>query len=853
MNAAADVPVIGRCVAEKRGVMVWVIDLPEIPSRAEQHRKAREVRQWSSDHLVVFATPSSQLWLWPEQRPSGTGWRLVDHSYRIGQGNDALLQRLERVRFRIKERLTGPQVLERVRQSFNVDKVTKKFYTEFKKHHQALTERIEGIPAHRERDRRWYASVLMNRLMFIYFIQRKGFLGRDPNYLRTRLKQIREISGEHDLHAYYGDLLLPLFHEALGTHPSEQTWADPDVCRIIGQVPYVDGGIFERHDLERDYEIDIPDSAFESLFDFFDQWRWHLDERPTGDHNEINPDILGFIFEQYVNYTEKGRKEKGAYYTKPDVTGYMSISTIVPAVVDRLVDRGLEDPCVLLPGSGNRYLHSVLGYGREVDLPDGDLDPSEFPDPALDIALPGERWCDVTHRRDRYDELLALVNGGGVDDINEAVTANLDLAGLMEDYFSQMPADECEVAFEVLRSLTVCDPTCGSGAFLLSALDVLEPMYTVLLDRASEIADSVARGPAGWSHVPQFLAEAENHPSDRYWLLKTICLNNLYGVDLMGEAAEIAKLRLFLKLVAQLDDVEQIEPLPDLDFNIKSGNLLVGIADLADADRRFSDDLLQLLGIKAAEQAAQNAADAYERFVKDQIADSGTGAVAGKQRLTAQIRGATEQADAALYDMRDEQSGLAAWRLSHNPFHWFAEFPSVWQRGGFDVIIGNPPYIKKKQVSEYTWLGYMTEKCPDLYAVCVERATTLLNPRGRFTMIVMHSLCRNQDAEPLRTHLSQYLTSMWISSYAKRPDLLFAGSADVRNSIIVGSRHGSGGLFVSRCRRWLSEARPWLFPTQEYIRPPNLYFTFGPITDGHLPITRQSQRPSRTWFLNSLP
>ena len=830
MNAAPEVPVMGQCVAEKRGVMVWAIDLPEIPSRAEQHRKARELRQWSPDHLVVFATPSEQLWLWPEQRPSGTGWRLVDHSYRIGQGNDALLQRLDRVRFEIKETLTGPEVLERVRRSFNVDKVTKKFYTEFKKHHQALTKRIEGIPAHRERDRRWYASVLLNRLMFIYFIQRKGFLGQDPNYLRTRLNLMREVSGEDDLHSYFGDLLLPLFHQGLGTHPSEQTWNDPDVCRIIGQVPYVDGGIFERHDLERDYEIQIPDLAFETLFDFFDQWRWHLDERPTGDHNEINPDILGFIFEQYVNYTEKGRKEKGAYYTKPDVTGYMSVSTIIPAVVDRLVERGLEDPCVLLPYSGNRYLHSVLGYGRAVDLPGGDLPPGEHPDPLLDIALPGERWCDVTHRRRRYDELVALVDSGGVTTIDEAVTANLDLAGLMEDYLSQMSANECEIAFEVLRSLTVCDPTCGSGAFLLAALDVLEPMYTVVVDRAREIAASVHSGPAGWQHVPQFVAEARNHPNDRYWLLKTICLNNLYGVDLMGEATEIAKLRLFLKLVAQLDDVTQIEPLPDLDFNIKSGNVLVGIADMDDADRRFSDNLLQRLGLESAQQAAEQASDAYKRFVEEQIADSGTGAVAGKQRLLTQIRAATDQADVALYEMRGEQAGFETWMSSHVPFHWFAEFPSVWENGGFDVILGNPPYINKNHVTGYVWRGYVTDECPDLYAVCVERASTLLNSTGRFTMIVMHSLCFGNRYEPLRYHLSNSFTTIWASSYANIPGCLFAGSAKVRNTILVASHSGDEvRYFTTEVRRWLTDSRPTLLSLTEYTQPDDVLFTSGGI------------------------
>ena len=102
----------------------------------------------------------------------------------------------------------------------------------------------------------------------------------------------------------------------------------------------MNGGIFEPHDLEKTYDIQIKDEAFESLFDFFDAWRWHLDENPTGDPNEINPDILGFIFEQYINFTEAGQKDKGAYYTKPDVTGYMAASTILPALADRFVTAG---------------------------------------------------------------------------------------------------------------------------------------------------------------------------------------------------------------------------------------------------------------------------------------------------------------------------------------------------------------------------------------------------------------------------------------------------------------------------------------------------------------------------------
>ena len=324
-----------------------------------------------------------------------------------------------------------------------------------------------------------------------------------------------------------------------------------------------------------------------------------------------------------------------------------------------------------------------------------------------------------------------------------------------------------------------------------------------------------------------FLDEASAHSSDRYWLLKTICLNNLYGVDLMGEAAEIAKLRLFLKLAAQLDDAMLMEPLPDLDFNIKSGNLLVGIADPDDAQQRFGASLLSAPGLATAEEAAQQAAEAYDAFAAAQLAETADGAFhsstdSGKAQLMAQIDAARNLADGALYDLRDELVGFEQWRESHQPFHWFAEFPSVWRdRGhgrGFDVIIGNPPYVKPSAVDEYTWQGYKTQTCPDLYAVCTERASTLLNDQGRFAMIVMHSICFHKGFKVLRDCLTGIFPSLWVSSYSRIPDGLFSGSARVRNSIIIAARFGSSGLSTSRCRRWLTEGRGSLFGTQQYVR-----------------------------------
>ncbi len=317
---------------------------------------------------------------------------------------------------------------------FNADRVTKSFYREFQKHHKDFVTEVEGIPT--VENRRWYVSVLLNRLMFIYFIQRKRFLDGDPNYLRNRLHSVREQFGEDRFYAFYREFLLPLFHEGLGSPSTD--YSGTEAGNLIGTVPYVNGGIFEPHSLEKIYRIEVPDKAFESLFGFFDDWRWHLDERPTGESNEINPDILGFIFEQYINFTEAGQKEKGAYYTKPDVTGYMASSTILPVLANRFATAGLEEPSVLLSGSGDTYIHDSILHGVDDPLPEGwdsgDIDPSD------DLSLPGERWCDVVHRRERCARLREILSDQGRSwTVDDAVTENLDLRELMVDYLSLNP------------------------------------------------------------------------------------------------------------------------------------------------------------------------------------------------------------------------------------------------------------------------------------------------------------------------------------------------------------------------------------------------------------------------------
>ena len=551
-------------VALKLGVGVWQVETTDITPRATQRRVASELSRYTAERLVVFVEAGEQLWLWPEQSASGVGYRLVDHRYVHGHGNDGLLQRLADAAFTLSEErsLTVLKVLERVRRSFNVDKVTKAFYKEFKKHHDRLTQQIEGIEDFDER--RWYVSVLLNRLMFVYFVQRKRFLDDDPQYLRTRLGLVRDHYSGDDPRAFFGKFLLPLFHQALGS--SAPVYQDPTIARIVGSVPYVNGGIFEIHPLEATNSIAIKDAALEEVLDFLDSYRWHLDERPSGEAKEINPDVLGYIFEQYIN-----QKQQGAYYTKTDVTGYMADVTILAVLVDRLLEAGAEDPLVLLSVDADRYLPESLRHGVDHCAPEG----VRLGDRAAEShGLPGECWAEALDRHNYYKSLRDRLADDSVRTVDEAVTANVALRPLLVDYLRMGDARDTQRAYEVLRSLSICDPTCGSGAFLFAALDLLEELYQAVFDRGEELC---AQEPQDIK-VLRFLSRTARSPSRRYSLLKTICLNNLYGVDLMPEAAEIARLRLFLKLAAQIDDPVRLEPLPDLDFNVKSGNLLVGMA-----------------------------------------------------------------------------------------------------------------------------------------------------------------------------------------------------------------------------------------------------------------------------------
>ncbi|MCS7001190.1 MAG: SAM-dependent methyltransferase, partial [Verrucomicrobiota bacterium] len=252
---------------------------PAPEGRLPDHRTRglieREVAKAAHEHLIIFTdgARTRQVWLWTKREP-GKPQQRREHHYHSAQTGEALLQKLQYLAVSLEEEesLTLTDVTLRARQAFDVERVTKRFYERFKTELDAFKRFLQGLPDDAQRS--WYASVMLNRLMFLYFIQKKGFLNGDPDYLRNLLRRSQQSGKDR----YYRDYLRPLFFDALSAPPNQR---DPQLRQKLGNPPYLDGGLFQKHPLEEQYgdALDIPDAPFERLYDFFDAYQWHLDER----------------------------------------------------------------------------------------------------------------------------------------------------------------------------------------------------------------------------------------------------------------------------------------------------------------------------------------------------------------------------------------------------------------------------------------------------------------------------------------------------------------------------------------------------------------------------------------------
>lgn len=838
-----------KAVAHRNGFQVLHCFVNELPSNATCKKLDTKLRKAANDYICIFTISGTehQQWVAPVQTNEKRDIIIIE--YLEASKAEFLYEKISSLSFEIDESTTIVDVKERIQGAFaiNSEKITKDFYAGFSKEHKSFAGFISGIDDQVEtkenKNKQWYTSVMLNRLMFCYFIQKKGFLNGDENYLRNKLLWVQEQRGNDQFFkSFYKGFLVQLFRGGLNSPTHNDDFED-----IYGRIPYLNGGMFDVHQIEREYDnIDIKDEAFESLFEFFDKWRWHLDTRVTASGKDINPDVLGYIFEQYIN----DRAKMGAYYTKEDITEYIGRNTIIPFLLDavslKYKDAFLPDSefWSFIRSSGDKYIYDALKKGVHETIPNNIANGIEtnaedllerrksWNNPTPDkFGLPTEIWRETIERFNRYNVLLHKIQCGEMSSFNDFITSNLNIPKLVYDFLNTTTDLKfIEIFYNELQKVSILDPTCGSGAFLFAALNLLEPLYEVCISRMEELN----------SHnndaFSEQLGEIKNkyRSNIQYYIYKSIILRNLYGVDIMAEAVEIAKLRLFLKMVAVVDVDKRAEnmgldPLPDIDFNIRCGNTLVGYSTEEQLyhDLEIASDFLQQIANQDLKEQLQtklnDVADTFEIFRLEQLSKDADLSVLkqAKKSLNHELNTLNELLNHHLY-ASSGYSDYNKWLSSHQPFHWLAEFYQIMHTNhGFDVVIGNPPYVEypSKDV-QYSFDRLLTAECGNLYGCCTERALSISQPNGRFSFIVPVAITCSKRMEPVISLIKEKSQLALFANFDDRPGKLFEMLQHLRATIFIVDKceqSTNPKFFATKYNRWYSECRNILFSNISYV------------------------------------
>jgi hypothetical protein len=553
--------------------------------------------------------------------------------------------------------------------------VGRRFFREFK---ATLDRMAEGLPTPlRGEERRSLALLQLTRVLFLYFVQSKGWLAGRDRFLSEEVD--RCLARRHRIHR---DLLRPLFFGTLNRPAAERSRS----AGAFGAIPFLNGGLFELHPLERSLRGDIPNPIWRDAFDRLFE-RFHFVVSESGQAGGIAPDMLGRVFEGVM--APSTRRASGSYYT------------------------------------------------------------------------PAPLVCSI------LDAALAALTAGRL--------------GCSEAEAERRLIDRDPGAAALLDDLTVLDPAAGSGAFLLGALE-----------RLSSLA------------APDGVASA---PGRRHILQRT-----LFGVDRSAAAVRLTELRLWLAVIAQdrEDRPELVEPLPNLDCLIRQGDTLfepvggqirlrapdAGLArDVADLRRQLVTASGQrkrelVRALRAAEcRAAEASLQAAESEARSRVAEC-LGA-ARSEDLFGGRRGADAGIRARLADSRGELRALRAARRTlvrerEVPwFHYQSHFADVFAGGGFDIVAGNPPWLRAEEVppemrrrleGRYRWwrgAGRGFGHRPDLAIAFLERAVELAAPGGIVALLVPAKLATAGYGAAARHALAASTTLIHAADLTGRQEAAF--------------------------------------------------------------------------------
>ena len=583
-------------------------------------------------------------------------------------------------------------------QAFNVEALSKEFFDGYKKRYEDIIQYITGKRmvkvankweekqvgepnldvmsefAHfpnPEKAVRDYVKKLMGRLVFLQFLQKKGWLGvpvnkewgsGDSDFLQNLFAKTE------DKDHFVDNVLEPLFND-LNTKRANDL-ASPSVGLDI-RVPYLNGGLFER-DAADEALFPLQGNYMQSLLEFFSWYNFTIDENDPNDAEVgVDPEMLGRIFENLL----EDNKDKGAFYTPKEIVSYMCRESLIAYLQTNVEDESTKEAI---------------------------------------------REFVTTHNTEKLGNIS--------DDIGQR-----------------------------LKDVKICDPAIGSGAFPMGLLKELFQCRTAL--------EGISQNQA---------AEIKKH----------IIQNNIYGVDIERGAVDIARLRFWLSLIV---DEETPQALPNLDFKIMQGNSLLenyeGV-DLSEIMETGSNEGQFLF----ADEFGINKTLVQEHIWHYYDVTDHT----EKQRLGNQIDTAVK--NIILANNPTIKNLVEEIDIRHNQefFLWHIFFAEVFERGGFNVVIGNPPYVsapsqiaspvlsrQRERIVKSKKYETLNEKW-DLYIPFMELGMKLLAPNGTFTMIVPYPLTNQKYGKKLRKYICEKKRMVEISDVS---EVKVFDSATVSNCI----------------------------------------------------------------------
>jgi len=659
------------------------------------------------------------------------------------------------------QNLANNPTVEELENAFSIEKVTDEFFEQYKLLFEKLYGHFDGndhIKAELKKagiDNARFTKKLLGQIVFLYFLQKKGWLGVPKNEKwgegqRRFIQNLFDTAQQEDAN-FFKDKLQYLFYEALAKERNNKhSFYEKFDCRI----PFLNGGLFEAEYLWETANITIPQHLFRSeelkedertgILDVFDRYNFTIKEdEPLDKEVAVDPEMLGKVFENMLEITE--RKRKGAFYTPREIVHYMCQESLIH-YLDNALDGKVKKQDI---ETYIRKGHNALENDKRV-------------------AKKGEETAT-------YKYILP-----------KSIRQNADLID------------------QKLIDIKICDPAIGSGAFPVGLLHELVNAQLVIKPHFS---DNYLK-----AKLKEFQFTKKETPSESryiYRLKRHIIQESIYGVDIDASAIDIARLRLWLSLVVDEDDFDPIETLPNLDYKIVCGNSLISRYGLdmsienvfAAFNKKVKDkdyphqEIKKLIGNKDIDLAY------YKKLTNDFLLESSHDKKVLFRELITEIksafktvlgekdkeklskaRGAVENlqqsdifgkqvgtktqisnAKKHFVKLEKEKKETQDGALYKNAIEWRFEFPNLLDKNGgfvgFDVVIGNPPYGVKFNENEKDLLKIMYPESQfkiDSYSLFILRG--LLNARmsGYLSYIIPSTLMDNFFEENVRNKIINY-------------------------------------------------------------------------------------------------